>query len=126
MSLEEVYSQMGGDYSDARNRFMKDTLIQKFLLKFPADPTMQRLQDALSADDRRGVFLHVHTLKGLAANLSLTELCHAASLLTEQMRPSDPDAIPADAADAALVEQVRSSYEKILSVLSVYSASLSV
>ena len=89
MNLEELYNSLHGDYAEAKARLMSDRLVEKFVLKFPADPSMQQLRDAIASGDHDVAFRAVHTLKGVAANLSFTELWKAASALTEQLRLSD-------------------------------------
>jgi HPt (histidine-containing phosphotransfer) domain-containing protein len=49
-------------------------LYAKLLGKFKADPNMADLSACLSAGDLEKAKVCAHTLKGLAANLSLTEL----------------------------------------------------
>lgn len=103
-----------GDYANAKIRLMNDRLIDKFIRKFPGDPTMQQLDDAIASGDRKAAFVAVHTLKGVAANLSFTELQQAASNLTEQLRngASEPD--------ASLYGSLRESYNKAISALQAY------
>ena len=46
----------------------------KMLNKFKADPSFNDLNAALTAEDMGNAQVSAHTLKGLSANLSLTEL----------------------------------------------------
>jgi HPt (histidine-containing phosphotransfer) domain-containing protein len=56
-------------------RLMNNTgLYTKLLAKFKEDTRLNELDAALSAADMEKAKAAVHTLKGLAANLSLTEL----------------------------------------------------
>ena len=89
MNLEKLYKSLHGDYAEAKARLMSDRLVEKFVLKFPADPSMQQLRDAIASGDHDVAFRAVHTLKGVAANLSFTELWKASSALTEQLRRCD-------------------------------------
>ena len=94
MTVKECYEQLGGCYEEVLERLMKDALVEKFLLKFLDDQTMNRLKVAVEAKDIEESFHQAHTLKGIAANLALTKLQNAASELTEQLRtrtnPADP------------------------------------
>lgn len=118
MNIIECYQKLHGDYADAKNRLMMDRLVEKFMLKFPNDPSMHELDDAIAAGDNESAFRAVHTLKGVAANLSFTELQKAASALTEQMRdlqhPADPQ----------LYENVKSAYRNTISAINIYKENM--
>ena len=108
MSLDELYRQLHGDYEEVKARLMSDRLVEKFVLKFPSDPSMQQLLDAVAAGDNASAFRAVHTLKGVAANLALTELRNAASALTEQLRSGDKPA------DEELLRKVEDAYKLVI------------
>ena len=108
MNLEELYINLHGDYADAKARLMSDRLVEKFVLKFPSDPSMQELRDAVASGDNASAFRAVHTLKGVAANLSFTELRKAASDLTEQLRGCDKPA------DEKLLRKVEDAYKLVI------------
>ena len=121
MTLEELYTLMQGDYADAKRRLMKDERIEKYLRIFLRDETMQQLNDAVNhyddnSDDtqqqRETIFRAAHTMKGVAANLSLTTLAHAASELTEQMRDRQ------NAPSALLVDNLRKAYDTVIKAYS--------
>ena len=40
MNLEKLYKSLHGDYAEAKARLMSDRLVEKFVLKFPADPSV--------------------------------------------------------------------------------------
>ena len=108
MNLEELYISLHGDYADAKARLMNDRLVEKFVLKFPSDPSMQQLHDAIASGDNATAFRAVHTLKGVAANLSFTELRKAASDLTEQMRGCDKPA------DEELLKKLEDAHKLVI------------
>lgn len=111
MTIEECYKTLHGSYTEAKSRLMSDKLITKFILKFPADPTMETLRSAVASGNREEAFRAAHTLKGVAANLAFTELFQSASFLTEQLRSlnSDPD--------SALVDAVEQQYALVITTL---------
>ena len=115
MSIDELYRQLHGDYAEVKARLMSDRLVEKFVLKFPSDPSMQQLRDAVAAGDNASAFRAVHTLKGVAANLALTELRDAASALTEQLRRGDQPA------DEELLNRVEECYATIIGGLISYT-----
>ena len=117
MKLQDCYDRFGGDYQDAVSRMMNDSLIEKFMLKFPNDKTMEQLKEAVAADNTEDTFRAAHTLKGIAGNLSFTRLESAASKLTEQLR-GKTDETP----DPTLVAQTESEYDLVINAINDYIA----
>lgn len=116
MTLQECYNNLHGDYNEAKARLMNDRLIERFILKFPADPSMDALREMVEAGDNKAAFRAVHTLKGVAANLAFTQLFHDASNLTEQMRDLQHDA------DPELYRILRETYANVIRTLKEYEA----
>lgn len=46
MQLKECYDKFGGSYEDIKSRLSNDDLIQRLVIKFPADPNYEKLCDA--------------------------------------------------------------------------------
>ncbi len=90
MTLQEFYPQVGGSYESVLSRLFSEALIRRFVLKYGGDPTFERLDAALAAQDWEAAFLAVHTLKGTAANLGFDRMYQSASLLTEELRGPKP------------------------------------
>lgn len=116
MTLQECYDQMNGSYSDARSRLMMDSMIERFMIKFLDDKTMDGLRQAVQAGDIAVSFREAHTLKGVAANLAFTGLQQAASELTEQLRPQKAHA------DPRLLAKVEDAYRKTVDAIRAYQA----
>lgn len=77
----------GVDYKDGVSRFLgKSELYEKFVQKFPEDPTFPTLRDAMNTGDLKKAFLCAHSLKGIAENLSFTRLTEATKPLVEALR----------------------------------------
>lgn len=114
MTLEECYTRLKGDYAEAKNRLMNDKLIERFILKFPSDPSMDALKEMIAAGDNPAAFRAVHTLKGVAANLAFTQLFRDASNLTEQLRDLKHDP------DPTLYEILQKTYALVISTLKEY------
>lgn len=112
LTIQEFYTTIDGDFNDVMHRLMTEKLVTRFVLKFPGDPSMQQLRDAIAADDKEVAFRAIHTLKGVAANLSFTQLQHAASDLTEQLRPRT------EAADTILYNKVEEVYQQTIDAIS--------
>ena len=66
-------------------------LYTRLLVKFKDDPNLKELEAALEAEDMEKAKTSVHTLKGLAANLSLTELFKQSLELETQIKAGSVD-----------------------------------
>lgn len=116
MTLEECYQQLNGDLASARSRLMSERLVDKFIRKYPDDTTFQQLKEAVAQLDRKAAFSAAHTLKGVAANLSFTDLQKSASELTEQLRDGSADP------DKNLFQAVEEAQNRVIAVLQAYMA----
>lgn len=114
MTIPECYNLMKGDYLGARRILLSDAMIERMILKFPGDKNYQKLCDAIASGNIRESFTAVHTLKGLAANLAMTELREHASNLTEQLRSCT------EPADLSLFEKVKTSYKQVVDAIEQY------
>ena len=119
MTIQECYHDLGGDFSRTEMRLPSIGMIQRFLMRFPQDPTFSELCQAMEAGDREAAFRCAHTLKGVCANLGFDRLLGSAGRLTEALR-AETESMPEDA--AALLESVRRDYELTVSVIESYSA----
>ena len=66
-------------------------LYVRLLGKFKDDPSFKEVEAALEAEDMEKAKTSVHTLKGLAANLSLTELFKQSLELETQIKAGSVD-----------------------------------
>jgi len=70
-----MYNSFFIDFEDGLKRVMNNKpFFIKMLGRFKDDPNLQRMEEALAANDFEKAQIAAHTLKGLAGNLSLTEL----------------------------------------------------
>ncbi len=116
MTVQECYEKMGGNYDEIMERLPKESLIEKFMLKFPADESMNGLRAAVAEGNIENSFRMAHTLKGVCENLAFTQLGKAASALTEQLRSRSSEA------DRALYEAVEQEYKRVIDTITEYSA----
>ena len=86
MTPKELYDRIGGDYEAAKRTMMTDAMISRFIVKLLDDKSYSRLMDAAATMDSVGLFEASHAMKGVYANLGLTNLSAAASELTEEFR----------------------------------------
>lgn len=110
MKLNEFYVAVDGNYEDAMERLQNEMFVGKFLRMLPS---MMLLEKAMADGRANDAFRAVHTLKGIALNLSLTKLAAACSQLTEALRGADT--IPQQARE--LLIPVRQEYARIRAAL---------
>lgn len=111
MKVQELYEKLNGNYEEACKRLINEKMVANFVLKFPSDPSMQQLRDAVAAKDIETSFRAIHTLKSLAGVLSFTQLYKAAWDLTEQLRPR------LDQADTNLLALVEEEYTACIAAI---------
>lgn len=104
MTIQECYQALGGNYDEVLERLRRESMVQKFLLKFPSDGSFALLCSSMETGDRQEAFRAAHTLKGVCQTLGFTRLYLSSSALTEALRagggPEDPE----------LLERVREDY----------------
>lgn len=113
MKINEFYDFIGGDFKDMISRINNETLVLRFVKKFVDDQSFFDLKKALEEKDLKKAFVAVHTLKGLALNLSYTSLAEVSSKLTEYLRNSDTKVIEVEKA-FNMFKDIESVYNKIV------------
>ena len=116
MTLKDCYAALGGDYEDVMARLRSESLVQKFVLKFPADQSYELLLDSLEKGDVQEAFRAAHTIKGMCQNLSFTGLADASSAMTEALRAGDL------AGGKALLDRVREEYRRAVAAIGAFQA----
>jgi hypothetical protein len=102
----------GIDYGEGAARFGgAAALYEKYLLKFPNDPTFPALKDAMEKGDAQAAFDKAHALKGLTGNLSLNALYGSTKPLVEALRGGDMELA------RRLYPEVEKEYLKVLAAL---------
>lgn len=86
MTLQECYEKLGGNYAAVSSRLPSEKFIQKYVLKFADDKTMELLERSFAAGDYDEAFRAAHTIKGMCQNLGFARLEGSASALTEALR----------------------------------------
>lgn len=117
MTLQECYDKIGGDLNDVSNRFLKESLVDKFIVKFGDDPSYMQLEEAMEKGDYELAFRASHTLKGVCQNLSLTTLCQSSTDICELLRAGN------NAEAVELLPKVREDYKLTLDGINEYAAS---
>ncbi len=86
MTLNETYDKMGGNYKDVIGRFYSQDLVERFLIKFPDDPSYPDLLEAFAQNDAKAAFGAAHTLRGVCQSLAITNLIQPLRTMTELLR----------------------------------------
>lgn len=89
MTIQELYTRIGGNYAKAQQIMRMDRMIDKYVRKLPASGVNEALMAAGAVMDPKGIFEYAHAMKGVCANLGLEELANAASELSEEFRPGN-------------------------------------
>ena len=116
MTLEELYSKMGGNFAHAKQIMKMDKLIDKYIRRLKDSNFDERMAEAAETMDSTGLFESAHAMKGVCANLGLDELADAAEEITEEFRPGNARKLTdeeAGAKVAAALEKYRYSLECI-------------
>ena len=111
--IKDLYEAIGGSYETALGRLMKDSLVEKFVMKFPNDPTFGELEQSLAAKDWDTAFRAAHTLKGVAMNLAFVKLAATATALTDTLRPQNKDVFDESIAQMQF-DLVKEDYNKVI------------
>jgi len=118
MTLQECYAAMGGDYEGVLGRLRSERMVQKFVLKFLADPSYDNLVKAMAEENYDEAFRAAHTIKGVGQNLDFTKLYKSSDELCEAMRggvkPTDDN----------LFERVKADYAQTISAIKEFESSV--
>ncbi|MDE6727933.1 MAG: Hpt domain-containing protein, partial [Oscillospiraceae bacterium] len=91
----------------------KESMLAKFVLKFPNDTTFSSLISAYEGGDMETAFRMSHTLKGLCLNLGLDKLLESSAALTEGLR--DYENVAENVPE--LLENVKRDYEAAVAAI---------
>lgn len=114
MTLKDCYEKMHGNYADIMTRLNNETLISRLLVRFLDSVEYDDCGKAIAAQDWKLAFMAAHTLKGVALNLSFTDLASSSTALTEFLRSQKVDD-PAKAEE--LYAAMTVDYNKVCSVI---------
>ena len=121
MTVQELYTNIGGSYESAKKILPMDKLIAKFILKFLTDQSCGKLLAAGEARDAAGIFEGAHALKGVCANLGLDSLSAAASEVAEAYRPGKGAAMEDAELDRRLAE-IKTQYDAAIAGIRQFEA----
>ena len=87
MTIQELYTAIGGDYDQAIRVLRMDKLVDKHIRKLTKNGVLDSLLAAGETMDSTHLFETAHAAKGVCGNLGLTKLSGAVSEITEEFRP---------------------------------------
>ena len=111
MTLRELYQEIGGDYDQAVRVLRMEKLIDKHIRKLTKNGVVDNLLAAEKDMDPTQLFETAHAMKGVCANLGLTNLSGMASEIAEEYRPGNPRRMT-DEAVREKIAQIGECYQK--------------
>jgi HPt (histidine-containing phosphotransfer) domain-containing protein len=122
MTIRELYQNIGGDYDQAMRILPMEKLIDKHLRRFPQNGVVDELLAAGESMEPARLFEAAHAVKGVCANLGLTNLSEAASEVTEEFRPGRERTLT-DEELKARIDSIRVMYERVKEGIKEYEES---
>ncbi len=116
MTIRECYEMIGGDYDGVIGRLRSDRLVQKFVLKFPADGSYELLLRSIGEGNAQEAFRAAHTIKGMCQNLGFTALERSSAALTEKLRGGGLEGYE------AYLPAVKVDYTRTVEAIAMYAA----
>lgn len=105
-------SEAGVDTNGALRRFNNNSaLYERFLNKFPSDPTFNNVTSAFDEKDKDAALTAAHTFKGLTSNLGLDPLFAISSSMVDLIRQDKFDEA------AKSYPALKDEYDKICNIL---------
>ena len=102
MTIQELYTEIGGNYAHAQQIMKMDKMISKYLLKLTSSGVCEKLKAASETLDAAAMFESAHAMKGVCANLGLDALAEAVGEVTEEFRPGAARSLTDDEVRAKL------------------------
>ena len=121
MTIQEMYEKVGGSYESAKKILPTDKMLAKFVQKFLADKSCEKLFAAHEAGDATGMFEGSHALKGVCANLGFNELSKMASEISEEYRPGNPRTMSDEEVDRRFTE-LKALYDRTIAGIQEFAA----
>ena len=112
MNIQETAKANRWDLEGTLRRFGgSQMMLERFLKKFPQDPTFGKLAEAAGNGDLPGIETAAHALKGVAGNLGFTALYESCSSLVAAVRAGETKEVD------GLWETVRAEYQAVVSAI---------
>lgn len=121
MTIQELYAAMGGDYDRAIQIMRRDRLVDRTVRRFASSTLCADLMAAGETLESEAMFEAAHALKGVAANLGLTELFALTEVISDEFRPGNPRTLTDDAVRAEL-DKIDALCQHIVAAINAYVA----
>ncbi len=108
----------GVNWEEVKERLVgNEDLVEKFILKFLKDPSMEQLQSGLESSNAEEAFQGAHALKGVASNLAMEGNGFLVDVkeITEILRPGTMDGA------MEVYDRIRPKYDELISILKKYA-----
>ncbi len=115
MTVQEIYSSIGADYSDVLKRLPSENLIARLVVKYLDDPTYRELMEAVQNQDVDAAFRAAHTLKGVCQNLGFSNMFQPVFDVTEIFRSGTMEGA------APLLEEITREYDKVTEAIRTFA-----
>ncbi|MBR4798980.1 MAG: Hpt domain-containing protein [Clostridia bacterium] len=122
MTLQELYANIGGDYSRAVSVLRIEKLIDKHIRKFPNGGVPEAVIAAGETMDPTQLFETSHAMKGVCFNLGLVKMGELASEISEEFRPGNPRT-HTDEEVEAIIAQISALYDRTAQGIRAYEES---
>ena len=110
----DLLGRAGIDYAEAMDRFGgNEDLFVRLATKYLNDPHLHALEAAMAEGDAAAGEREAHSLKGVAGNLSFTQLYDLATRITDALRSDDL------AGAQALMPELKQSHEAVVEALDI-------
>ena len=119
MTLQELYTLIGGNYAHAQQIMRMDKMIDKYIRKLKNSGVEIQLAEAGEAMDAQKLFESAHAMKGVCANLGLDDLADRAETITEEFRPGNSRKLSDEEVKEKLTE-ISSMFQKTLAGIEQY------
>ena len=119
MTLEELYTEIGGDYDQAIGVLRMEKLMDKHIRKLVDNGVVDSLIDAGKSMDSTELFETSHMVKGVCANLGLVTLSEKASEISEEFRPGSTRKL-SDAEVSDKLAEIEELYKKTVDGIKKY------
>ena len=121
MTLKELYDAIGGDYDRAIQVLRMEKLMDKHIRRLPDNDIFAALFAAGQTMDAQGLFESAHAIKGVCANLGLTNLADLASEISEEFRPGTPRTLT-DEQVGERVRKIEETFRRASDLIREYAA----
>ena len=119
MTLQELYTLIGGNYEQAQRVMKMDKMIDKYIRKLKNSDVAEKLAAAGETMDSVQLFESAHAMKGVCANLGLDELADLADTITEEFRPGKNRTM-SDAEVKEKLQKISELFSKTLAGIDAY------